>query len=90
MKYGTETIFFIHKHQFPAGRKATYVNEVYDYRKLKDDPYCVRLTIGCDRPIYPGYPSTPSASLLDSKLIFNSTISTPGAQFFAQLSNIIF
>ena len=35
-----------------------------------------------DRLIYLGDPITPDISLLGSKIIFNSTISTPGAQYF--------
>ena len=38
MKFSTETIFFIPKHQVPTGRKATYENAVCNYRPLKDDP----------------------------------------------------
>ena len=77
-KYGTEFIFIIHKHQFPAGRKATYANAVCDNITLKCYPYPVRLTVGGDRLIYSSNPSAPATSLLDSKTIFNTTISTPG------------
>ena len=82
MKYGTETIFFIQKHQVPAVRKETYANIVCDYRPLKDDTYRLKLTVGGDRLIYPGYPSAPAASFLDLKTIFKSKISSPGARFF--------
>ena len=71
--------FLIHKNQVTEGRKATYSNGVCDYRPLKDGPYCVQLTVGDNRLIYPGDPSAPAASLLESKIIFNSTITTPGA-----------
>ena len=77
-----EDIFFINKNQVPAGRKATYVNAVCGYRPLNYDPYHMRLTVGGYRIIYPGNPSAPVASLLDSKTIFNITISTPGARCF--------
>ena len=90
MGSGTENILFIPKHQVPAGRKSIYDNAVCDYRPLKDDPYFVLLTVGGDRIIYHGYPRSPSESLLDSKLISNITISTPGARFFVQISKIIF
>ena len=82
MKYGTETIFFLPKHQVPVGIKETYANVVCDYILLKDYPYRVRFTVGGDRFIYPGDTSAPAASLLDSKLIFDSTISTPVDRFF--------
>ena len=79
MEYGTETIFFIPQHQVHTGRKATYKNEVCNYRPLKDDPNCVRLAVGGDRLIYTGDSRSPDASLHQIKLIFNGTISTPGA-----------
>ena len=60
-----ETILLIHKNQLPVVSKATYYNAVCDYRPLKDDPYCVQLTIGDDIIIYPGDPSAPDASCLD-------------------------
>ena len=81
MAYGTDTIFCIHKNQVPAGSKATYTNAVCGYRPLEDDPYRVQITVGGDILIYPGNPNTPAASLLDSKIILNSKIPTPGAQF---------
>ena len=79
MECGTETIFFIPKHQVHTGRKETYKNEVCNYRPLKYDPNRVRLAVGGDILICPGDPRAPDASLLESKLIFNSTISNPGA-----------
>ena len=85
IKSGTETIIFIHKHQIRAGRKATYTNAVCDYIQLKYDPYRVQITVGGDRLIYLCNPSAPDASLLGSKIIFNSNISTPGDQFFARI-----
>jgi hypothetical protein len=81
MKSGTDTTYFIKRNQVPKGKKVTYANAICDYRPLKDDPYRVRLTVGGDRLEYAGDASAPAASLLDSKLIFNSTISTPGAKF---------
>ena len=80
IKSGTETVF-IWKNQVPAGRNATYSNAVCDYRPLKDEPCHVRLTVEGDRLIYPGDTRAPAASLLDSKPIFNITISTPGDPF---------
>ena len=42
----------------------------------------MRLAIGSGRLIYPGDPSSPAESFLDSQKIFNSTISTPGFCLF--------
>ena len=45
-----------------------------DYHALKSEPYIVMLTVGGDRLEYPYGASSPEASLLESKLIFSSTI----------------
>ena len=89
IKYGTDTIFFIHKHQVHTGRKATYDNAICDYRPLKYDPYCVQFTFGGNIIIYLGDPSTPAASLLESDTILNGKISTPGALFWCRHKNNI-
>jgi hypothetical protein len=39
------------------------------------------LTVGGDKLDYPGDPGAPAASLIESKLITNSVISTSGAKF---------
>ena len=72
---------FIHWSQLPAGRKATYLRVVADYRPQKADPYRVRWTVGGDKVDYPGAVTTPTADMQVTKLLFNSTISTPGAKF---------
>ena len=54
-----------------------------DYRPLKDDPYRVRLTVGGDKLPYYSDVGSPAASLLESKLLFNSVVSTPGAKFLS-------
>jgi hypothetical protein len=81
MKTGNENIFFIKKNQVPNDRKVTYANPVCDYRPLKDDKYCVRLTVGGDRLPYPEDSGSPAATLLEAKILFNSVISTPGSCF---------
>jgi hypothetical protein len=78
---GTNTMEFIHWSQLPAGRKATYLRVVADYRPQKADPYRVRWTVGGDKIDYPGVVATPTADMQVAKLLFNSTISTPGAKF---------
>lgn len=52
------------------------------FAHLRTKPYRVQLTVGGDRVDYPHDPAAPAASLIESKLIFNSTISTPGTRFF--------
>ena len=46
-----------------------------DYSPLKSEPYRVKITVGGDRLEYPDDALSLAASILDSKLIFNSTIS---------------
>eukprot|EP00957_Ditylum_brightwellii_P206366 15348049-Ditylum_brightwellii.AAC.2 len=63
----------------PAGRKAMYGRIVCNYRPQKEDPNCVRLTIGGDQVEYPFDVSTPTADLVTAKRLMNSVISTEGA-----------
>eukprot|EP00957_Ditylum_brightwellii_P013416 1013179-Ditylum_brightwellii.AAC.1 len=78
---GTNTIKFIRKHDVPGGCVVTYARIVVDYRSQKADLNRVRLTVGGERIDYPWDVSTPTANLVTSKLLMNSTISTPGAKF---------
>ena len=80
---GTKTTCFVPKHTIPAKNKITYANMVCDYRPLKTEKYRVRLTVGGDRLDYPNDASSPAASMIDAKLLINSTISdsTKGAKF---------
>ena len=72
---GTGTIFPIRKKDIPKGRKVTYANYVCSVRDHKEEKYRVRVTIGGDQLEYPGDSSSPAASVLDSKIHINSTIS---------------
>ena len=77
----TNTIFFINHKQVPQGRKVTYGKKECTIRPTKTKVHRVRLTVGGDRLEYPGDPSSKCASLTTTKLLINSTISTPGARF---------
>ena len=59
----------------PSDRIVTYANMVCDYRPHKEETYRVRLTVGGDRLTYNDDVSSPAASLLETKLLLNSTIS---------------
>ena len=72
---GTQTLRFIKKQDVPNGRKITYSNFVCDVRPLKKEMYRVRMTVGGDRLEYFDDTASPTATLLDTKLILNSTIS---------------
>ena len=58
---------------------------VCDYRPLKTEKHRVRLTIGGDKLEYFDETASPAASLLETKLILNSTISDAhrGARFMS-------
>ena len=48
---------------------------VCDFRPFKEEKYRVRLTVGGDCLQYPDDTASPAASLLETKLLINSTIS---------------
>ena len=58
---------------------------VCDHRPLKTEQHRVRLTLGGDVLEYLGDASSPAASLIESKLIFNSVVSDShrGARFMS-------
>jgi hypothetical protein len=81
MPTGTNCCFFIHKHEMPSHKRATYIRIVCADRPEKTIPQQVRWTAGGDRVIYTGNVSTKTADLISAKCLFNSTISTPGGRF---------
>ena len=80
---GTNTIFFIHKHEIPKDRRkdCTYGKINCNVRPQKEEKNRTRLTIGGDRINYEGDCGTATADLLTTKLLLNSVISTEGARF---------
>ena len=76
---------FIPKHEVPPNRDVTYANFVFDYRPLKDEPYRARMVVGGDKLTYHDDAGSPAASLLETKLLLNSTISDAdkGARFLS-------
>ena len=72
---GNDVIDFISKSEVPPNKTVTYANMVCDYRPLKNEKFRVRLTVGGDRLPYLDDATSPAASLLEAKLIINSTIS---------------
>ena len=59
----------------------TYGQFVCTVLPKKSVKNCIRFTIGGDWINYPGEVATPTANLLVAKILYNSTISTPGAKF---------
>ena len=78
---GTDTIFFIHYHEMPKDRRATYANFVVDIRPEKEEKHRVRLTVGGNLVEYPGNVSTDTTDITTAKILFNSILSTPKARF---------
>ena len=68
----------------PKTKKVAYANMVCDIRPNKTETHRVRLTIGGDVLDYFGDASSPAASLIETKLLINSTISdaAQGVRFF--------
>ena len=77
-------MIFIHKNKVPKNKKVTYANMVCNFQPTKQEQYRVRLTIGGDVLDFFADSSPPAVSLIETKLILNSTISDShkGAQFF--------
>ena len=80
---GTNTIFFVHKHEIPQDRlkDVTYIKIVASVRTEKDDPYRIRATLSGNLIHYPDDVGTPTADLLLIKIFLNSVISSDGAKF---------
>ena len=80
---GTDTIFFIFKHQVPQDRwkDVTYAKFVCELKPNKAETHRTRLTVGGDKVHYPGDVGTPTADLTLVKMHVNSVISTRGARY---------
>jgi hypothetical protein len=81
---GTETIEFMTIDEIkaiPKDQTITYARIVVDYRPQKKDPNRVHITVGGNLIDYPGELSTRTADLITSKILWNSTLSTPGAHY---------
>ena len=72
---GNNVFDFISHLEVPADRIITYDNMVCDIRPLKTEKFRVRLAVGGDRLQYPDDTTSPAATLLETKLLLNSTIS---------------
>jgi hypothetical protein len=80
---GTNTIYFIYKHQIPQDRwkDVTYAKFVCEIKPNKAEVHRTRLTVGGDQVHYPGDVGTPTADLTLVKIHVNSVISTRGARY---------
>ena len=78
---GAYTIEFIPLSSVPKEETVTYSRIVCMFRPQKDEEHRTRLTAGRNLIVCMYDVSTPTASLIANKLLFNSVISTPGAKF---------
>jgi hypothetical protein len=80
---GTNTIFFVHKHEIPQDRlkDITYIKFVASVRTEKYDPHRIRATLGGNLIYHPDNVGTPTADLLLIQVFLNSVISSDGAKF---------
>ena len=87
---GTNTIFFIHKHQVPADRwkDITYAKFVCELKPNKVEVYLMRLTLRGDKVHHPGDVSIPTADLTLVKVHINSVISTPAGALYMTLLDV--
>jgi hypothetical protein len=85
---GTNTIKFIPHHAVPTGRTVTYARFCANIRPQKEDTHQCRITVGGDRIDYPGEVSTKTAGLTTIKLLLNSAVSKPTANFMTADVNI--
>jgi hypothetical protein len=80
----TNTIFFLSHNEIrhiPKDQTVTYARTVIDHWPQKEDPNCVRITINENLINYPFELTKHTIDMVSSKLLWNSTISMPGAPF---------
>jgi hypothetical protein len=77
---GTDTIFFIPFAAVLSDCTVTYGRIVCGYCPQKAEPECTGLRVGGNLITYPYDVSTDTSDLTTTKLVINSTISTPGAR----------
>jgi hypothetical protein len=81
---GTNTIFFLSHNKIRRISKdhtVTYACIVIDHWPQKDDPNCVRITVGRNSINYPYELTTWTADMVSSKIMWNSIISMPNTKF---------
>jgi hypothetical protein len=80
----TNTIFFLTHSEIrhiPSNQTVTYAWIIINHHPQKKDPNHLRITVGGNLISYPFELTTQTTNMVLSKLLWNSTISTPGAQF---------
>ena len=67
--------------RIPRDCTVTYARIVVDFGPQKEDPNRVRITVGGNLIKFPGELTTRKADLTNSKILWNSTLSTPDAKY---------
>ena len=75
------TIFFINKNRVPKHKKPTYGRIVDKIKPQKEERHRVRLTVVGGILDFDGFTATQCAYPPTTKILMNSTISTPGKIF---------
>jgi hypothetical protein len=82
---GTNSVFVMTHKEIEiakaAGHKWTYARIVVDHWPQKEDPNRIRIAVDGNLITYKGSMSTRTADLTTSKLLWNSMLSTEGAQY---------
>ncbi len=81
---GTDTIFVMDPKDvpnIPKNQPPTYAKVVIAYWLQKEDPYCIRITMGSNLINYPSELTTHTTDMMTAKLHWNSVLSTPNARY---------
>ena len=80
---GTNTFRPIKFHDIPTNQRhdVTYTRVVCEVHPQKEDPNCMRITIGGNCICYPGDCGTKTGSLELTKMMFNSVLSRRNVRF---------
>ena len=70
---GTNTMEPCKLQDIPSGKAITYATTVCDYRPLKKETHRSRLVVGGDKLPYAHDVAAPATSLLEAKILFNSS-----------------
>jgi hypothetical protein len=87
IKWGKKvlTLFFVMTHDeillIPADQTITYARVVVDFFPQKLDPHQIQIMAGGNLINYPGELTTRTVDLTTSKLMWNSVLSTKGANY---------
>ena len=83
MPNSSQTMSFVPKSSISVDKTVTCARIVCDYRPLKSEPNCTRLSVRGNRLICSHDISTDSADLILIKHFFNSVLSTTNAKFIS-------